>query len=1058
MKHWSRRAGAAALALVMGLSTIAVASDAMGNEVQKGSVDLSVGTNLTKQIFWSDTYSDLRTERYFTYTPSTSVVPVVAYGDKVLSRATLTSMAQGLEKGGKRVVGGINGDYYTMATGEPVGMVVSGGILRSSSPYDESWAVGFRANGTAFIGRPQMSVTANFKGLTLLVGGGVNKVRTEERGYYLFTDDFASTTQNTSPGVDVILTPVLDGVGETVNVDLDVKPEGQPAPEAETGAGDEAGSSTDMDGLPAPTEVPTPVTEVKGNLLQSGKPTIGGRVTYKVEQVLESTGAVAIPAGGAVLSINAKSPYSYQLEQLRSLQPGDLVNIDVTTGMDTRWAEADQAIGALYKLVSASAVQSGLSAERTARSAIGIKADGSVVFYTMDGKQPGYSIGATLTQVAMRMIELGCVEAVCMDGGGSTTIGATYPDGSGLGVISKPSDGSQRPNSTAVFLATDLKATGELGSFYVTPNDGLILAGSKAQMKYTPVDTAYYAMGDPGGVTWSAGGGTVDESGLFTAGASAGVNTVTASFGEASGSAALTVVKTPDKITLTNESTGAALPFLSLDPGQTLDLKASAVYKTLAVASTDGAYTWTLDPGAGTVDANGVVTASATSGSGNLTVSAGGASVTIPVTVAGSIRLLDGFEQGVGSMTTTGSGKATVETGSEHVKYGAQSMRFDYDATASGTASVITTLTLQANQKYLSLWVYGDGSANTLTATVADSAGTTTEVVLTGLDFTGWKQIRVALPAGAAAIRTLNLIYGGGSATGTVWLDQITSANEDLRDATAPVVTVSVSGTALTASVVDNLDKRFDAAQVSVTYDGKSQKFTFDAASNTIKATLPAADGKLHRVTVAVSDASGNLGRGTANIEATAQRDSVFADIKGHWAEPYATYLYDQGITTGVPDDKTGLLYFQPDKAITRGEFFVMVARWMRVDLTKYAGVELPFVDRDKIPDWAVSAIKAMYAMGILKGSDDGLGNLSANAGATISRAEAMTILGRAQRKGFAEGSMGFSDAAKVPDWAAPYVKTLVAQGVVNGTEGNLILPNNPVKRCEVAKMLFTMT
>ena len=58
-----------------------------------------------------------------------------------------------------------------------------------------------------------------------------------------------------------------------------------------------------------------------------------------------------------------------------------------------------------------------------------------MIFYAMDGKQPGYSVGATQGQVAQRLIELGCVEAICMDGGGSTTIGVTYPDQEGMQVV-----------------------------------------------------------------------------------------------------------------------------------------------------------------------------------------------------------------------------------------------------------------------------------------------------------------------------------------------------------------------------------------------------------------------------------------------------------------------------------------------------------------------------------------------------------------------------------------------------------------------------------------------
>lgn len=53
-------------------------------------------------------------------------------------------------------------------------------------------------------------------------------------------------------------------------------------------------------------------------------------------------------------------------------------------------------------------------------------------------------------------------------------------------------------------------------------------------------------------------------------------------------------------------------------------------------------------PPPGTVDENGVFTAAAQSGSRNLTVSAGGRSVTIPVTVSGHIQELDSFETDAG--------------------------------------------------------------------------------------------------------------------------------------------------------------------------------------------------------------------------------------------------------------------------------------------------------------------------------------------------------------------------------------------------------------------------
>ena len=800
-----------------------------------------------------------------------------------------------------------------------------------------------------------------------------------------------------------------------------------------------------------------PAKEVKGTLTQSDEFMIGSRVTYKVEQVLESTGSIAIPEGKVVLSINNKAN-SYWLSNVKSLKPGDLVDIDVTT-TDSIWQEADQAMGGLYKLVTAGKVESGLPTGQTAYTAVGVKADGTVIFYTIDGKQPGYSVGASLTQVAMRLVELGCVDAISLDGGGSTTIGATAPDGDKLGVLNKPSDGSQRANSVALFLTTDLKPTGELGSFYVTPSEALVLSGTQVQLTATPVDTSYYAMDTTVPVTWSIrnGDGSVDTNGLFTAGGESGTTQVTATSGTASGYTTMTVVKKPDSITLSSEASGAAITSLNLEPGGTMDLKASSVYRKLAVTSQDTCYTWTLDPAVGTVDANGVITAGDKTASGNLTVSAGGTTVTIPVTVAGHVKTVEDFEDGITSVGGTAAVQLSQETSSDHVRYGTGSLRVEYDAQTAGTASLTTTLSIAEGEKWVNMWIYGDGSGNSLTATIADLQGATSEVALTSLNFTGWKYVSAQLPANAASIRSINFIYGGGESTGgTVWLDQITTSNEVLQDSTCPTVSVSLSG-GITAVVSDDVDKQFDKSQISLTYDGEPLSFTWDAASSKLTANLPAADSKTHRVTVTVSDASGNIGRGSATQNATGTTVSAFTDTQGHWAASYADYLYQQGITTGVPNEADGTLQFQPDRTITRGEFFAMVARWLGVDMNQYSSVKLPFVDAAQIPDWALPGVKTMYALGYLKGSSDGAGNLSANASATISRAEAMTILGRVQAQGYAQAELTFDDAASVPDWSLTYVKTLVAQGVISGYE-NKIMPSDPLRRGEVAKMLFTMT
>lgn len=1004
MKHFIRRCAAAGLALALTV-TAASASYALGWDLHTGQVPLSQGATLGKNIFWSDSYSDLRHEYYISYTPNENVVPTVAYGSKVLDRLTLSSMAKSLENQGKRVVSGINGDWYVLSTGSTVGLLVTDGVVRATPYYNNAWAIGFNEDCTAFIGQPALSTNITFGGATYKLSGAINKVRKitasdTSGGLTLLTSDFASTTQNTDPGVDVILTPVDDGTGAYAT-----------------------------------------------------QPTIGKQVQYTVDQVLESTGSIAIPEGKAVLTMNAKDNADI-LAKLRALQPGDTVTLSITS-TDARWNSVTQALGGTYKIVTdGKVVSSGLPSERTAWTAVGVKADGTVIFYTLDGKQSGYSVGCTLSQAAQRLVELGCVEAIAMDGGGSTTIGATYPDTDGMQVVNRPSDGSQRANSTAIFLTTTLQPTGELDSYYVTPTDSMLLSGATVQLSATGLDTSYYPT-DGGAVSWSVsdGGGTVSESGLFTAGSTSGFCQVTATDGSHSGTAYLTTVATPDTITISNESTGSKVTSLNLNPGQQVNLKASATYRTLALTAQDTCFTWSLDPSLGMVDANGVLTASQNSGSGNLTISAGGKSITIPMTIASHVKTLETCEGGLSAFQNTDTATAEAETGLDFVHNGKQSLKLSYDA-ASGSASLATTLAIPNGESWLGMWVYGNGSGNTLMATTADQDGQTQQFLLTALDFTGWKYVMVQLPAGAVSLSSLDVIYGGGAErqTGSIWLDQLVTANQQVTDTTAPTVSVSVKGTQLTATVKDDLDQTIPQGNVTLTYDGEVLTGAWNESTGTLTATLPAADSGYHRVTVTASDASGNLARASADVQPSSSRTSPFGDMTGHWAEPYATFLYDQGISQGTGGATP---QYQPNKNISRAEFFALVARWMDLDLEQYASVEVPFADADAIPAWALNEIKAMYSLGILQGASSG-GQLLANPMSTITRAEAITILGRTQARGFTANDLTFDDAGQVPSWALSYTEILVTQGVVSGNN-NLIRPSDSITRGEVAKLLYAM-
>ncbi len=62
----------------------------------------------------------------------------------------------------------------------------------------------------------------------------------------------------------------------------------------------------------------------------------------------------------------------------------------------------------------------GIMTNRDPRTAVGVKADGTVILLTVDGRQPGYSAGFTGRELASYLIGCGARDAAMLDGGAST--------------------------------------------------------------------------------------------------------------------------------------------------------------------------------------------------------------------------------------------------------------------------------------------------------------------------------------------------------------------------------------------------------------------------------------------------------------------------------------------------------------------------------------------------------------------------------------------------------------------------------------------------------------
>lgn len=97
----------------------------------------------------------------------------------------------------------------------------------------------------------------------------------------------------------------------------------------------------------------------------------------------------------------------------------------------TDWSDVTEALGGGPVLVrdgkpavSFKEEAMGLSFSTTAhpRTAIGFTKDTTVILVVVDGRQPKVSIGMSLEELAQFMIQLGCTDALNLDGGGSSTM------------------------------------------------------------------------------------------------------------------------------------------------------------------------------------------------------------------------------------------------------------------------------------------------------------------------------------------------------------------------------------------------------------------------------------------------------------------------------------------------------------------------------------------------------------------------------------------------------------------------------------------------------------
>lgn len=320
-----------------------------------------------------------------------TLAPSLGSGER-FGRQPLSQIASAIQQSKGYVAAGINGDYFNMAfsphAGDPLGLHIQNGELVSLPWVDRSTLVGL-VDGRVLITRFRFSAKLSLPDGVEIVLDGLNQPP-PRNGVCLFTPSFGESTY-TPPGTVELI----------ANAFLPLRPN----------------------------------SPLKLSVLR-----------------INETGNSQIPRDGVVLVATGNAA-----GRLKSLQPNDQLEILVTlTPLDYDFdpREIAWAIGGGPRLlrngqVSVECEREGFPTSfrqtRHPRTAVGLR-DDALIWVVVDGRQPGYSEGMTLDELAQFLLNAGCKDALNLDGGGSSTL---FVRGR---VVNRPSDGKERSIANALFI------------------------------------------------------------------------------------------------------------------------------------------------------------------------------------------------------------------------------------------------------------------------------------------------------------------------------------------------------------------------------------------------------------------------------------------------------------------------------------------------------------------------------------------------------------------------------------------------------------------------------
>ncbi len=354
---------------------------------------------------------------------------------------------------------------------------------------------------------------------------------------------------------------------------------------------------------------------------------INSDVKLIVTKGVHATGHAPIPRNGAVLAANTDAPID-----LTKLKVGDEITLHIGLTLptfDNIAPDVKEVVGGDVTLLrNGEAVMTAnrfINARDSEypRTMVGYNSDRTrMIWCVVDGKT-STNTGCSYPQGADLMANLGCVDAVNFDGGGSTMMWLQQP-----GIVNTPSDGNERAVGSGLFAVLQAPADKTIAEIrfadwsVTSPRYGI----------YTPVVYGYNKYGqlidmDVKGYTLSAPEqlGHITDDGQSLLADGSGCHALTATFGEATAKVAVNVVDAAEVAFRT--------PEMLLDNIRSWNIETLAKVGDKMMPLAPQAMTWNIDnPDVATVDQLGSVKG-ITDGETTVTASVGDFTGNVKLTV-----------------------------------------------------------------------------------------------------------------------------------------------------------------------------------------------------------------------------------------------------------------------------------------------------------------------------------------------------------------------------------------------------------------------------------------